>query len=138
MNKELTEKWSYLLEASLEALHEESSVWISEIEFWKREVSFFSKLLSNKYVKSVLEGKKEMYDLATARLKTYKEKTLEAFKKEVMDQERILSEILQNKTSVEDAVYRERHRDLTEKIRNFKDEYQNIKKDFFIIMENWP
>jgi hypothetical protein len=137
MNKELTEKWSYLLEASLEALHEESREWISEIEFWKREVSFFSKLISNKYVKSVLEGKKEIYDKASSRLKVYKENTLDELKKEVMEQEKILSENLKKNTS-EESVYRERHKNLTDKIRNFKNEYQNIKKDFFIIMENWP
>lgn len=67
----------YLLEASLESLHAECIVWVSQLNFWNEEIVFFSNVLHHRKqlgeeAEQVVEVEKECGQLAAALAKAMK------------------------------------------------------------------
>ena len=46
-------KSTYLLEAGLDVLHEQSIEWLNEIAFWRDETAFFYSLVAKKTLEAV-------------------------------------------------------------------------------------
>ena len=127
-------KKTYLLEAPLEILHEESLEWIEEIEFWKNEVAFFLKLLKQK-------SKQNPSDLKTPEAKGIEKhlihvsvEKLEELKIEAQSHEQFLVKIMDN-PKLDEHIYRLRHKTLSEIFKNFETEFKEMKKEIFQLVE---
>ncbi|KYG82474.1 hypothetical protein [Roseivirga echinicomitans] len=126
----------YLLELGLEDLHHESKNWLSEIELWQVELSFFQKLLGNhaKDFKSI-DDKKKIEQFQNFILFYSKELLLEV-KNEVEGHEKSLASQLQSKTGrVNEATYRTNHHKIEEKIGGIRGQIHFKKTDFFKFIE---
>jgi hypothetical protein len=52
-------KTSYLLEGSLEVLHQQTREWLSEMALWKDEIRFFRSLINKRLIKVKSEEDRE-------------------------------------------------------------------------------
>jgi hypothetical protein len=119
----------YLLDASLESLHSESREWLSEIDFWTDEMTFFYKLIHLREPHlsfpsadlAVLE--KELIRITT--------ENLGKVKLEIENHERALHAIVTNTSFVEERGYRERHRILLIEIHNTQTLIRKFKKQVY-------
>jgi hypothetical protein len=121
-------KTEYLLQASLEVLHEQSREYLKEIDFMKVEISFFSKLLNKNAGKqfpteqAASLGKKMVKFVTSA---------LPDLRKKIMEHERWLSDMIKTNTLGRQESYREIHRDLTKEMAMCRDNFTRLKKKVF-------
>lgn len=126
----------YLIDASLESLHDESCVWISQIDFWNEEISFFYKLIHLKERRPSLPGA-ELASLDKQLIKL--EENLGQVKSKVQHQERMLSVAIRNIPMEEEQEYRERHRNLLMEMHSTRDLIRAFKRDaFFLVSSSSP
>ncbi len=134
METTLSPKTSYLLEAGIEILHEESMDWLSEIIFWHEESSFLFTL----FIKNVQNQKDVPAHAKEALLHIERELLhlrraggeLDSLKHEVEQHERFLGLVLDNQMSSE-RNYRDEHRELARKFHLFEAHFKSLKKDIF-------
>lgn len=122
-------KTEYLLDASLESLHAESREWLSDIDFWNEEMSFFYKLVHLRephhlsFPSADLAGlEKELIRIAA---------DLSEVKSAIEGHERTLRAVIQNTSLSEEQDYRERHRSLDMKVRRTHGLIRRFKKQVF-------
>lgn len=130
----LSPKTEYLLEASLEVLHEQSLEYLNEIAFMKKEISFFNKLLNKN------AGRQFPTDQSTAiskQMVTFIDKALNALNKKLMEHERWLADIMKTNTLGRQQSYREVHRDLTKEMVECREKFIRLKKKVFSFAKNW-
>lgn len=119
----------YLLDSSLESLHTESREWLTEIDFWNDEMSFFYKLIHLRephlsFPSADLAAlEKELIHVTT--------QSLGKVKREVENQERALRAVVNNTSLVKERAYRGRHRSLVIEIHNTQDLIIKFKKQAF-------
>jgi hypothetical protein len=118
----------YLLEASLEVLHEQSREFLKEIDFMKVEISFFSKLLNKN------AGKQFPTEQAAAlgkRMVKFVGASLPDLRKKILEHERMLSTIIQTNKLGRQETYRQKHRDLTKEVGMTREKFRRLKKKVF-------
>jgi hypothetical protein len=125
-------KMQYLLDASLESLHQESQEWLNEIAFWSDEVAFFYKLLQKKEMKRSFPSK----DLATIEkeLVRINSEEIEKVRTGVASHEKLLSTVTRSHSIAEERVYREAHRKLLMDVFRLYADIRAFKKDVFKFM----
>lgn len=135
MNALTSPKSTYLLEAGIEILHEQSYEWLNEIEFWKDEAAFFKRLINNKTLISVPLNAKNNIQKIEQELFRLTENELGNLQNEVTQHEKKLNALFE--TGQEDKkTYRDGHKQLTQKIHEFEDRYKNLKKEVFALAES--
>ncbi|GAL86666.1 hypothetical protein MYP_3896 [Sporocytophaga myxococcoides] len=128
-------KTTYLLEGSLEVLHQQTREWLSEMDLWKDEILFFKNLINKQLLKVKTEDdKEELRDYEKILSKMHND-WLEHLYMQTQAHEMYLAGIMQNRPKDYDEVYRERHRDLTEKVDGFHKEMRSIKSELFEFIE---
>ena len=123
-----TPKTEYLLQASLEVLHEQSREYLKEIDFMKVEITFFNKLLNKN------AGKQFPTEQAAAlgkRMVKFVTRSLPDLRKKITEHERSLSDIIRTDTLGRQEYYREIHRDLTKEMSMCRDTFIRLKKKVF-------
>ena len=135
MDEFSTSSSEYLLEIGIEELHKESTVWVSRIDLWKRELDFFQKLLDKYSVKFDTSDFKKQEDHFQNLIIYYNGELLESFKQSVRRQEKNLGSLLQATEYVDEATFRIQHIELKEKIDSFDTEFRKTKHDFFELIE---
>jgi hypothetical protein len=125
-------KTEYLLDASLESLHQESQEWIREIEFWNDELTFFYKLLRQKESKRSFPS----VDLAAIEkeLVRINAEKMEPVRNGVLSHERLLSSVAKSQSLNEERVYREAHRRLLMEVFGLYGTIREFKKRVFKLM----
>ena len=121
-------KTQYLLQASLEVLHEQSREYLNEIDFMKIELAFFNKLLNKN------AGKQFPTEQAAAlskRITKFMSRSLPGLLKKIMEHEQWLSDIIKTNTLGRQESYREVHRDLTKEMIMCRQTFIRLKKKVF-------
>lgn len=127
-------KSTYLLEAGLEVLHEQSNEWLSEIAFWKDEAAFFYSLVVKKTLKSVPVNAKSNIESIEKELINITGGELDELQKEVELHEHFLSYLLESKHLNEDS-YRNKHQQLILKFDQFEKRFKSLKREVFALVE---
>lgn len=122
-------KTEYLLEASLESLHQESQEWLKEIAFWSDEMSFFFTLLHRKEVREVFPSK-ELVTLEKELIRIHGDK-LDTARSLVQSHERTLASVLKTTSLQDEESYRNAHRKLLIEIYDLQSLIKNFKKAVF-------
>jgi abortive infection bacteriophage resistance protein len=127
-------KETWLLEAPIEVLHRESAEWLEEIEFMKDEAAFFYGL--------IIRRLKTPYDpLNAEELKSIENhlifistNMLAMLQDSVVKHERFLTKMMEEAKQDEQS-YRQRHLTLAKKIHDFEQEYKDLKRKIFALVE---
>lgn len=101
-------KPEYLLDASLESLHAESTDWLNEIDFWRDEMAFFYKLLHRKETRDAFPS--ETLAAMEKELVSITGDKLDQLRDHVIRHERSLADLLRTTSLLQEEGYRETHR----------------------------
>lgn len=135
MERIASPKSTYLLEAGLEVLHQQSNEWRSEIAFWRDEVAFFYALVVRKTGKEVPVNSKSSIELIEAELIKITGGELDELQQEVDLHEYFLSHMLQARK--EDQLdYREKHKQMAAKFDQFEKRFKALKMEIFKVVES--
>ncbi|MCF4101388.1 hypothetical protein L1I30_06905 [Gillisia sp. M10.2A] len=129
MNTEILNlKRAFLLEAGLNVLHFESKEWLDTIAFWKDEIKFFDNLLKKTSPKDErkIDTKKMLEDLDGIHSNLFK-----SMHEDIIAHEKQLSQLEKGAKGIADAAYRERHRELSARMDDFKSNFFIFKKIVF-------
>jgi hypothetical protein len=126
-------KKHFLLGASLDILHHESTEWLGDIAFWKDELKFFDKLLKQK---NPIEDSKHVYMSMLEMLEKIHGDFINQLEEEVREHESMLAKLEQNKTGQSDWDYREKHRRIKSRIEMMTNEFRAFKKVIFNYVKN--
>ena len=122
----------YLLDSGINALHSQSNDWIYDLAFWTDEAAFLNSLLSKKDVKSSNNGAAFAFENLEKELFQLTNRELPKLTEEVKSHENFLSRQLDSVYS-DVALYREKHKLLSEKFSAFEKKFHQSKKNIF----NW-
>lgn len=132
--KKLAASTDYLLPRSLEGLHYESRSWLETIAFWKDETRFFGEMLKKQNQK-VPEGAD--YSEMLRNLDRLHEMLYEYLSDEILEHERLLSDIEKGAEGIADNAYREQHRQLRDKMEVFTQDFRKFKMMVFSYAKKW-
>jgi uncharacterized protein YigA (DUF484 family) len=131
----MNSKTDYLLEASLESLHAESTEWLSEIDFWSDEMTFFYRLLrKNQSNKAFPTAELAAVEMELVSLTSDKVNKL---RNDIQSHERALSAVMRNTSSGEEEGYREKHRQLVMDIYETHNLIRAFKKEVFSFVQKY-
>ncbi|MGZ4034180.1 MAG: hypothetical protein ACXVPU_08330 [Bacteroidia bacterium] len=130
----LSPKSAYLLDASLEVLHEQSTDWLNEIAFWRDESAFFYSLIVKKTLKSVPLSAKSQIQKIEKELLAITGGELDKLQHEVEVHEKYLN-LLMESEHYDKEIYRTKHHELSLKFSQFEKRFKSLKKDIFSLVE---
>jgi hypothetical protein len=119
---------------SVEELHDDSKLWISEIDFIIDEIRFLKNLLSSNYIQLLDAGlNKEI----TRLIKQVSEKKISAdmFNKLIKDHNNKLSNLIESKSVTSNIHYLDTHKRLEVEIKIFSKRYKKLKRQIFEILD---
>lgn len=132
--KKLVASSDYLLPQSLEGLHYESQMWLETIAFWKDETRFFTNMLEKQH-KLVQEGAD--FSEMLRNLDRLHEMLYEYLSDEILEHERLLSDIEKGVQGIADNAYRDQHRQLRDKMEVFTRDFRKFKMMVFGYAKKW-
>lgn len=124
----------YILQPSLVTMHQESLNWISAIELWKRELSFFQKLLDQHAPKMANVEFKKQIDHYQNLITYYRGELVDTLRKSLRDHEHRLASMLQELNEA-DVEYFKEHQGVIEKVSSFQKVFAEFKHGFFEFIE---
>jgi hypothetical protein len=124
----------YILQPSLVTMHQESLNWISAIELWKRELSFFQKLLDQHAPKMTNVEFKKQIDHYQNLITYYRGELVDTLRKNLRDHEHRLASMLQELNEA-DVEYFKEHQGVIEKVSSFQKVFAEFKHGFFEFIE---
>jgi hypothetical protein len=127
-------KSTYLLEAGLEVLHEQSKEWLSEIAFWRDEAAFFYTLVVKKTLSWVPIQAKDKIQKIEKELVSISGGELDELEKTVEEHETFLGDLLEGKLD-DEKTYRDKHKQMSSKFNDFEKRFKSLKKDVFALAE---
>ncbi|MCW2119408.1 hypothetical protein [Flavobacterium sp. 7A] len=121
-------KAQYLLGASLEVLHFESSEWIETIHLWKDEVRFFKDLVKKRAfsVKSNPD-----YQAMIKNLDAIYTDLFDDMERNIIEHEKLLSKLEMGEKGISDQDYRKRHEYILSQMDTFSADFTAFKKILF-------
>lgn len=124
----------YILQPSLVTMHQESLNWISATALWKRELSFFQKLLDQHAPKlNNVEFKKQV-DHYQHLITYYGGELVDELRKVLRDHEHNLARMLQEMNEA-DVDYIREHQRVIERLSAFQKVFAEFKHGFFEFIE---
>jgi hypothetical protein len=124
----------YLLESGLESLHEQSMEWISDIAFWRDELTYLYALEVKKTLKKVpIHAKNKLAHIESELLKL-SSGDIDKLYDEVVIHERFLNKLLESRKE-DEASYREKHIQITNKVADFFLRFKTLKREIFEIVK---
>ena len=125
---------NYFLDLGLETLHEQSMEWISDIAFWRDELAFLYALEVKKTLKEVpVHAKNKLAHIESELLKL-SSGDIDSLYDEVVAHERFLNKLLESRKE-DEASYREKHIQITNKAADFFLRFKTLKKEIFEIVK---
>lgn len=131
--KFLNPKATVLLGAGLNVLHFESQEWLHTIAFWKDEIKFFDHLL--KKVPIGEDGENDLKKILQE-LDEIHRQNFNYMENDIVAHEKFLSRLVKGEKGLSDAQYREKHRELFERMDTFKTEFFKFKNLIFKCAKN--
>jgi hypothetical protein len=124
----------YILQPGLVTMHQESLNWLSTTELWKRELSFFQKLLDT-YAGNftAVEPKKQISHYQSL-ITYYKGELVDLLKKKIREHEHKLARML-NEVNEADVEYIQEHNAVIDELISFNKVYTDFKNSFFEFIE---
>jgi hypothetical protein len=122
----------YLLQSSLEDLHQVSKYWLDEIEFWKTELVFFQDLL-DKFCPNIhtSEDKKQL-DHFQNLIIYYNGELLDEYNRKIRKHTKMLARLMaEEQAKIEDMSFREQHRVYGEEVSAMGKRLQEYKTELF-------
>ncbi|NJB72223.1 hypothetical protein GGR42_002714 [Saonia flava] len=124
----LNPKTEFLLGAGLNVLHQESREWLETIAFWKDETRFFADLLQKKELK---EKTKSEYGKMLENLDKIHANLFDYLADDIRGHEKLLSKLHTQEKGLADGEYRDKHRNLKERMDIFSNDFKEFKKMVF-------
>ena len=124
----------YILQPGLVTMHQESLNWLSTTEHWKRELSFFQKLLDNYTGNFTTVEPKKQIDHYQSLITYYKSKLVDQLKKKIREHEHKLAHMLEEENEA-DVEYIHEHDSVIEELVSFNKVYTEFKNSFFEFIE---
>jgi len=124
----------YILQPGLLDMHRQTLEWLSATALWKRELSFFQKLLDKHAVSiSAVEFKKQV-DHFQNLITYYNGELVDILRKKLRDHESKLAHILQQLNESDTEYFRE-HAGVMEDLDSFQKAFHNLKHSFYEFIE---
>jgi hypothetical protein len=127
-------KQTYLLEAGLEVLHEQTTEWLSEINFWRDEAAFLYSLVVTRTSDLVPVNSKNSFEKIEQELLNITGDELDKLENLVNDHEKILTYLVECREE-EQGNYRDKHREMTITFDQFEKRFRSLKKEIFTLIE---
>jgi len=121
----------YLLQSSLEDLHQVSKYWFSEIEFFKTELNFFQDLLDKHCPNINSDEDKKQLDHFQNLIIYYNGELLDEYNRKVRKHTKRLARLLDEGSTLEDFSYREDHKLLGNDMSSLGKRLQEYKVELF-------
>jgi hypothetical protein len=134
MNILTSPKKNYLLEAGLDVLHQESTEWLNEIDFWRDEAYFFYTLITNKAWSAVPSASGPLLQKIESELSAITLNDLNRLSEEVSEHEALLGSLIATKFA-DPSAYRDTHRELGEKFSAFAARFRALKMQVFELVK---
>lgn len=124
----------YILQPSLVSMHHQSLEWLSASALWKRELSFFQKLLDQNSSRATsLDLKKEMDHFQNIII-YYGGEVVDALRKKIRDHEKDLADMLQS-LNESDTKYFKEHEQVMSDLTTFSKTYDQFRHELFAFIE---
>ena len=124
----------YTLQPSLLEMHRQSLDWLSNSVLWKRELTFFQKLLDEHSKKfTAIEDKKQI-DHFQNLIIYYQGELIDSFRRKLRDHENHLAKVLQEHNE-SDSNYYQTHESVMQELVAFNQQFQDFKHSFFEFIE---
>jgi len=125
----------YILQPGLLDMHRQTLEWLSATALWKREVTFFQKVLDQNAGNSdAVEFKKEL-DHYQSLITYYGGELIDLLRRKLRDHEHHLAHMLQQ-SKESDTVYFNEHKSIMDELGSFQDAFHNFKHSFFDFIEH--
>lgn len=128
------QKYWYGKEKTIEELHNDSKIWISEINFINDEMRFLEYLLSSKYIDFLSSGLYKKIEIYVKKMSEEKESG-KILLELILKQENILSHLIKNDSVTGNKNFLETHEKLDIEIDEYVKKYKRLKKQIFEIVE---
>jgi hypothetical protein len=124
----------YILQPSLLDMHRQTLEWLSATALWKREITFFQKLLDQHANKrSDVEFKKDL-DHFQNLITYYNGELIDLLRKKLRDHEHHLARMLQSMNESDTAYYNE-HKGIMDELDAFQQAFHRFKHSLFEFIE---
>ena len=137
MNKLSPANTSYLLEVGMEDLHQQSNTWLSEIEFWRLELSFYQKLLDKVTVRIPAGEDKKAIDHFQNLLLYYQGELLDRYEHDTRAHEKLLGSMVEEKAPFNEQLYREDHKRHESQLQTFATGFKQYRKELYAFAEKY-
>jgi hypothetical protein len=128
-------KTTYLLEADIEVLHEESQEWLNEIRFWRDELAFFYTLMIKKSgLNIVRESKDEVVHLLDEILHL-SGKEFGELETAIKQHENYLASLMETNSLSNDRDFREKHKNIFFLVDSFDKRMKKLKSGIFLLVK---
>lgn len=124
----------YILQPSLVSMHQQSLEWLSASALWKRELSFFQKLLDKNSAKATSTDLKKEMDHFQNIITYYGGEVVDSLRKKVREHESDLANMLQSMNE-SDTQYFKDHEAVMSDLSTFSKTYDQFRHEFFSFIE---
>jgi len=122
-------------EKDAQELHNDSKLWLSEIDFINDEIRFLEHLLSAKYIDCLSDGLYQKIEEFVYKISEQK-KVGETIRIVINEQETILLDLIQKNSVTSNKNYLENHKKLEFEVNYNSKKYKRLKRQIFEIVEN--
>jgi hypothetical protein len=124
----------YILQPSLVSMHQQSIEWLSASALWKRELSFFQKLLDKNSTKANSTDLKKEMDHFQNIITYYGGEVVDGLRKKVRKHEEDLANMLKSMNE-SDTQYFKDHEGVMSELSTFSKTYDQFRHEFFGFIE---
>jgi len=119
---------------SVEELHDDTKLWISEIDFVIDEIRFLKNLLSSNYIQLLDAGLSKKTTELVKKI-SEKKKSAKIFIELIKDHNNRLANLIESKSVTSNIHYFDTHKKLELEIFIFSKKYRKIKRQIFEILD---
>lgn len=124
----------YILQPSVIGKHKKSLEWISATVLWKRELSFFQKLLDQYAPKFTSAEDKKQIDHFQNLITYYNGELINTFASRLRQHEKQLADMLESRDESKTGYFKE-HESLMAELENLSVQFSEYKEEFFRFIE---
>lgn len=128
-------KSDYLKNASFSELHRINLEWESEIKLWQDELNFFQRLIDKYIMKMVHESTLAKVQDIVNQIIYYNDTDIDAIMLKIKTHEKHLEQLLEDKFSHDETLFRMEHEDLEEEVTLFMENFKKFKQEIFKVMD---
>ena len=126
---------SYLLQPSLQNLHQRTMEWESTIELWKKELAFFKKLISQYGSKLNFRRDIDEKEHFNFLLSYYSGELMSSLTARIHNHEAKLKTLVNNKAKQDEKSYRAEHHAIEHEVRVIEHEFQCYRNELYTLIE---